>query len=236
MNLTQHGPYLYRLTHYSLINCYLVVEGDGLSIVDTGVGGTAPRIAEAVASLCRPVRRIVLTHSHGDHVGGLDALHARYPEAEVLISTRDARFLRGDLTLSAAEPQVKLRGGFSRPTTLPTQLLEDSDMVGSLQAVMSPGHTPGHMAFLDTREGTLIAGDAFQTLGGLAVAGQLRGRFPLLALFTWHVPTALESAQRLTALEPARLAVGHGPVLEAPTEAMRRVTESFSRRLAHAGS
>ncbi len=236
MNLTQHSPYLYRLTHYGLINCYLVVEDDGLSIVDTGIGGTAPRIAEAVASLSRPVRRIVLTHAHGDHVGGLDALHAHYPEAEVLISARDARFLKGDLTLDEGEPQVKLRGGFPRPTTLPTRLLEDGDMMGSLRAVASPGHTPGHMAFLDTRDGTLIAGDAFQTLGGLIVSGQLRGRFPLLALFTWHAPTALESAHRLTALEPARLAVGHGPVLERPTEVMRRVTESFSRRLAHAGS
>lgn len=229
MNLKQHGPYLYRLTHYGLINCYLVVEDDGLSVIDTGIGGTAPRITEAVASLSRPVRRIVLTHAHGDHVGGLDALHAHYPDAEVIISARDARFLRGDLTLAEGEPQVKLRGGFPRVTTLPTRLLEDGDMVGSLQAVMSPGHTPGHMAFFDTREGTLIAGDAFQTLGGLTVAGQLRGRFPLLALFTWHAPTALESARALTALEPARLAVGHGPVLERPTEAMRRVTESFSQ-------
>lgn len=236
MNLKQHGPYLYRLTHYGLINCYLVVEDHGLTVIDTGVGGTVPRIAEAVASLSQPVRRIVLTHAHGDHVGGLDVLHARYPEAEVLISARDARFLRGDLTLAEGEPQVKLRGGFPRVTALPTRLLHDSDMVGSLQAVRSPGHTPGHMAFLDTREGTLIAGDAFQTLGGLAVAGQLRGRFPLLALFTWHAPTALESARALTALEPTRLAVGHGPVLENPTEAMRRVTESFSRQLANAGS
>jgi len=231
MNLKRHGPHLYRLTHYGLINCYLVLEDDGLSVVDTGVADTAPLIAKAVASLGGRVRRIVLTHVHGDHVGGLDALHDLYPEAEVAISARDARLLSGDTSLDADEPQAKLRGGIRPTRTRPARLLEDGDAVSSLRAASSPGHTPGHMAFYDTRDGTLIAGDAFQTLGGLAVAGQLRGRLPLLALFTWHAPTALESARKLSALGSARLAVGHGPVLERPAEAMRRVTEAFSRRL-----
>ncbi len=231
MNLTQHSPHLHRLTHYGVINCYLVPEEDGLTLVDTGISGTAPLIREAVQSLTQPLRRIVLTHAHGDHAGGLDALHALYPDAEVLISARDARFLRGDLALDEHEPQVKLRGGFPTVQARPTRLLEEGDRVGSLRAVSSPGHTPGHMAFLDTRDQTLIAGDALQTLGGLAVSGQLRGRLPLLALFTWHAPTALESARTLSALSPTRLAVGHGPVLERPTETMQSATEKFSRYL-----
>ena len=235
MKLHGHSPYLYRLTHYGVINCYLVPEADGLTLVDTGISGTAPLIREAVQSLAQPLRRIVLTHAHSDHVGGLDALHNLYPDAEVLISARDARFLAGDMSLDGDEPQVKLRGGFTPVQTRPTRLLEEGDRVGSLRAVSSPGHTPGHMAFSDVRDGTLIAGDALQTLGGLAVSGQLRGRFPLLALFTWHAPTALESARTLTALSPTRLAVGHGPVLEGPTETMQSATEKFSHHL-HAGS
>ena len=231
MNLTQHGAHLYRLTHYHLINCYLLLEDDGFTVIDTGVAATAARLSRAAEKLGQPVRRIVLTHAHGDHVGGLDALHDLYPEAEVAISARDARLLSGDTSLDADEPQARLRGGFSPTQARPTRLLEDGDHVGSLRAVASPGHTPGHMAFWDTRDGTLIAGDAFQTQGGLAVAGQLRLLFPLPALATWHAPTALESAHRLTALEPARLAVGHGPVLERPGAAMGRVGKRFARRL-----
>ena len=231
MNLKQHSPHLYRLVRYGLINVYLVLEDDGLTVVDTAVSGTEAHITKAAEKLGQPVRRILLTHAHLDHVGSLDALHALYPDAEVIISARDARFLTGDMSLDEREPQVKLRGGFPTVETRPTRLLEDGDRVGSLQAIASPGHTPGHMAFLDTRDGTLIAGDAFQTQAGLAVAGQLRLLFPLPALATWHKPTALRSARKLTALEPKLLAVGHGKVLENPAAAMRHITEKFARHL-----
>lgn len=232
VNLKAHGPNLYRLTHYGLINLYFVLEEDGLTIIDTGVAGTAKLIEEAVTKLGRPVRHILLTHAHGDHVGGLDALHARYPDAEVLISERDARLLRGDVSLDPNEPQTKIRGSVSAVKTRPTRLLHEGDQIGSLRAFASPGHTPGHMAFLDTRDGSLIAGDALITQGGLAVSGQMRLLFPLPHLATWHAPTALESAKRLVALAPSRLAVGHGPVLENPTAELVRVTEAFSRKLA----
>ncbi len=229
--MKQHSPHLYRLVRYGLVNLYLVLEDDSLTVVDTATSGTENHIAEAAEKLGQPVRRILLTHAHIDHVGSLDALHALYPDAEVIISARDARFLAGDMTLDTDEPQDRLRGGFPEIQTRPTRLLEDGDTVGSLRAVASPGHTPGHMAFWDTRDGTLLAGDAFQTQAGLAVAGDLRLLFPLPALATWHKPTALGSAQKLAALEPERLAVGHGPVLENPSEAMRRGAEKLARQL-----
>jgi glyoxylase-like metal-dependent hydrolase (beta-lactamase superfamily II) len=94
------------------------------------------------------------------------------------------------------------------------------DRVGSLEVVASPGHTPGHVAYLDTRNRDLIAGDALQTKGGIAVAGVIRPRFPLPALGTWDKATARESAVALRALEPGRLAVGHGDVLDSPADAM----------------
>ena len=86
----------------------------------------------------------------------------------------------------------------------------------------TPGHTPGHIALYDQRDGSLIAGDALQTLGGVAVAGVIRWLFPLPGFATWHKPTAAKSAEKLLALNPKRLAIGHGRVLENPASAMKQ--------------
>lgn len=223
MRTTAHGAHLLQLTSLPRllpVNAYLVREADGLTLVDAGLPGSAAAYLRAAAELGAPIVRIVLTHAHGDHVGSLDALRKRLPAAELSVSARDARFLAGDMSLDAGEPQAKLRGSYQKVAARPERLLADGDMVGSLRVVATPGHTPGHIALLDTRDGSLIAGDALQTRGGIAVAGTLRWRFPLPAIATWHRPTALASARRLRALEPARLAVGHGDVLEAPLAAM----------------
>ena len=107
-----------------------------------------------------------------------------------------------------------------RTKTKPTRLITPGERVGSLEVIASPGHTPGHVSFLDVRDRTLYAGDAWLTLGGVSTPSEANPRFPLVAIATWDKPTALESAKALRDLKPARLAVGHGKVIEAPGEAM----------------
>ncbi len=227
-----------QLTRLGVFNCYLVREDDGFTLIDTGLPGSAPAILQAAQKYGLPIVRIALTHAHGDHVGSLDALHTAFPQAEVVISARDARLLRGDKSLDANEPQAKLRGSYMTCKTQPTRMLQAGDHVGSLEVIASPGHTPGHVAFFDLRDGTLIAGDAFQTQGGVAVAGTVKPLFPLPALATWHKPTALESAHRLRALEPSQFAVGHGRVLTNPLAemdaAIATLEQELERQSAHA--
>jgi glyoxylase-like metal-dependent hydrolase (beta-lactamase superfamily II) len=225
---SRHGDHLHKLTRYGSVNCYLVAEDDGFTLVDTVVAGSARHILRAAEEAGGDIRRIALTHAHVDHVGSLAALHKELPDAEVVISERDARFMRGDRSIDVDEPQAKLRGGFPEVDVKPTRLLNAGDRVGSLEVVPSPGHTPGHVSFLDTRDRSLIAGDAFQTLGGMAVTGKLRPLFPFPALATWHKPTAIESARRLRGLDPSLLAVGHGRVLESPVGAMDRAIADAS--------
>ena len=240
MRITYHGEYLLQLTRFPRffpINCYLVREDDGFTLVDTGMLGSAGAILAAARQFAQPIRRIVLTHAHSDHIGSLDALHKQLPDAEVLISARDARFLAGDMRLDPDEPQAKLRGSYQTVTTRPDRLLFDGDRVGSLRVVSTPGHTPGQIALFDTRDGSLLAGDALQTRAGVAVAGTVRWGFPFPALATWHPQTALASAQRLRALSPTRLAVGHGEVLEDPLAAMDQAiadaTHTVRKVIAH---
>lgn len=222
MKSTRHGDNLIKLTRYGMVNSYLLREDDGFTLIDTGLPGSADAIVSAAEDAGADIRRIALTHAHQDHVGAVEALHRKLPDVELLVSARDARFMRGDKSIDAGEPQAKPRGGYPKVDVEPARLLSEGDRVGSLEVVTSPGHTPGHVAFLDTRDRTLIAGDAFQTLGGIAVSGKVRPLFPFPAFATWHKPTSVESARRLRALEPSRLAVGHGAVLESPGPEMDR--------------
>ncbi len=231
MKITQHGETLIQLTRLFAFNCYLVREDDGFTLVDTGLSGSATGIVAAAQQNGLPIVRIALTHAHTDHVGSLDALTEQLPGVEVAATPRTAQFMCGDVTLEPGEPQAKINGGFTVCRTEPTTLLQPGDRIGSLEVIAAPGHSPDHVAFLDRRNGTLIAGDAFQTQGGISVAGVTRWTFPFPAMATWHLPTALESAQRLAALKPARLAVGHGKVLEQPQQQMEAALRAAAQRV-----
>lgn len=230
MKMTTHGDNLIQLTYYGFVNVYLVREDDGFTLIDTALEGCAKSIVQAAQQAGAPIVRILPTHAHTDHIGGLDAVHELIPEAEVLMPARDARFLAGDMSLDADEPQDKLRGGWVVRKVRPSRLLHEGDRVGSLEVIDTPGHTPGHASFLDTRDRTLIVGDAYQTMGAVAVSGTMT-IFPLPAFATWHKPTALVSGRKLRAFEPTRLAVGHGRVLEHPLAAMDRAIEQAARAL-----
>jgi glyoxylase-like metal-dependent hydrolase (beta-lactamase superfamily II) len=199
------------------VNCYLVEEEDGLTLIDAAMAFGWKGILQAASSLGKPIRRILLTHAHADHVGALDRLRAACPDAEVAISERDARLLAGDYALLPGEHPDKIRGGFNRKLrTRPDRLLRDGERIGSLTAIAAPGHTPGHMAFMDERCGILIAGDAFQTRGGVAVSGIVRPGFPFPAMATWSREAALATARKLRELRPSVLAVGHGEMIREP--------------------
>jgi glyoxylase-like metal-dependent hydrolase (beta-lactamase superfamily II) len=221
-------PDVTRISRFGFVNAYLVEEEDGFTLIDTMLPKSGKVIQAKLTELGRPIVRIVLTHAHGDHIGSLDELAAQLPDAEVSISARDARLLKGDKSLSPGEPKDKLRGGYPGAKTQPHRTLSPGDRIGSLEVVAAPGHTPGHVALLDARDRTLYCGDAYSTLGGVATTAKPNWRFPLPALATWHRPTALESAKALRELDAARLAPGHGKVVESPAAAMDRAIADAS--------
>lgn len=214
------------------VNCYFVEEDDSLTLIDAALPYSAKGILQAAKTIGKPITRVVLTHAHDDHVGALDKLKQELPGVPVYISARDARLLTGDVTLDPGEPDTPVRGGVPKNVrTRADVLLQDGDRVGSLLAVAAPGHTPGSMAFLDTRNRALIAGDAFQTRGGIAVSGQVRPWFPFPAMATWSKELALESARKLREHRPSLLAVGHGTMLCQPGEAIGRAIADAERNL-----
>lgn len=226
MRLQQLTDRITQVTRLRLMNAYLVREEDGFTLVDTMAAGSTSGLVRAARSLGAPIRRIALTHGHGDHVGSLDALHAALgADVEVLMPARDARILAGDTSHDDGEYEGPFKGSWPTVTTTPDVLLAPGDRVGSLEVVASAGHTPGHVSFLDVRDRALICGDAFHTTGGTTVAGVRNLRFPLVAMATWDPELALTSARALRALNPTLLAPGHGRGLADPLAAIDRAID-----------
>ncbi|KGX92405.1 Zn-dependent hydrolase [Pontibacillus halophilus JSM 076056 = DSM 19796] len=226
---------LYQLTFMPKlfpINCYLIDEGDGLTLIDAALPSSIDGIMNTVKDIGKPITRIVITHAHNDHVGSLDLIKDQFPEATVYISRRDARLLERDFSTDKNEPSPPKKSGVPKALkTQPNETLVDGNQIGSLLAIETPGHTPGSMAFLDTRTGTLIAGDAFQNRGGFAVTGQLRLAFPFPAFATWNKHQALESAKKLSHYNPNLLAVGHGDLVRAPAKKIAEAIKEAQRNL-----
>lgn len=230
-----HKSTIYQLTFFPNlfpINCYFVEEEEGLTLIDAALPFSAKKILESARTIGKPITNIVITHAHDDHVGAIDALKQVLPNIPVYISKRDARLLEGDMSLQQGEANVPIKVGVSKKIqTIPDVLLQEGDQVGSLFAIAAPGHTPGSMAFLDTRNDALIVGDAFQTRGGIAVAGQIKWLFPFPVFGTWDAETALKSAQKLLRYKPSVLATGHGKMIEDSMLRMQRAIEEAERNL-----
>jgi glyoxylase-like metal-dependent hydrolase (beta-lactamase superfamily II) len=162
-----------------LVNTFALRDPDGsVTLVDAGMRWLGSRrILAGLAELgARPadVTRIVVTHAHVDHAGGLARL-VRETGAQVCIHERDSIYLReGRVPRSNRSSRAARIAARFAPKKMPkvpvTEEFTDGAVLpvaGGLRVVHTPGHTPGHVSLLHERSGVLITGDAVFNVRGL---------------------------------------------------------------------
>jgi len=165
------------------VNAYLI-EGDGLTVIDTGIGGSEEKILAAVEEggwKAEDVRQILITHYHMDHIGGLAALKAA-TGAEAYMHRADGDLVREGKS-RPADPAPGLLYKILYRLVIPQgesaevdpieveHDIEDGqvlDFANGLKAIHTPGHTAGHLVFLHPDHGgVLFMGDAVTRWFGL---------------------------------------------------------------------
>lgn len=180
-------------------NAYLLGR-DPAILVDPA--GRTDDLDRAVAE--HDVAHVLVTHTHGDHVGAVDA-YATETGATVW-----ARYGRTDRFREATgrEPDRTFTPG----TTIPL----GDDRVRILEAT---GHAPDHVALEVGRDGPICCGDCAIAEGSVVVGapeGDMRA----------YVSTL----RRLHAIDPPALHPGHGPTIDEPRENLTRLLTHRSRR------
>jgi glyoxylase-like metal-dependent hydrolase (beta-lactamase superfamily II)/8-oxo-dGTP pyrophosphatase MutT (NUDIX family) len=197
-------PTLAPATH---TNC-LIVGGRELLVVDPGSAeaGEQAKLDAALAPLLAEGRRvagIAITHHHGDHWGGLAALRARHA-VPVYAHAWTAPKVGADRPLQGGET---------------IELAPDGDRPWRIEAIHTPGHTPGHLALYDAVSGTIAAGDLVSGLSTIVVDPP-----------EGDMAAYVASLARLLERPATVILPGHGPPMGGPAHRLRFYLEHRAMR------
>lgn len=200
-------------------NPYVIIDTDGLTIIDTGLPRSQKKILAYIASLgkqAQDVKRIIITHADLDHFGGLAALQAA-TGARVYASKIEA----DSIAMGKSSREIKATGfslrrvlfAILRPFMKATPIKVDEilaegqtlPVLGGLRIIETPGHTPGHVSLFAPAVGVLFCGDSM-----VSDNHGLQGSRPGI---TWDETKARESERKQAALGAQIVCSGHGPVV-----------------------
>jgi glyoxylase-like metal-dependent hydrolase (beta-lactamase superfamily II) len=200
-------------------NPYILLDADGLTVIDTGLPRSEKKILAYVAGFGKSagdVKRIILTHSDIDHVGGLAALqkatgartYAGKIEADSIVAGKSSREIN-PFGFSLQRILFALMRPFFQATPFQVdETLTDGQTLptlGGLRVIDTVGHTPGHISLFAPAVGVLFCGDSMMS--------DEQGLHDSRSGVTWDDAKAKEAVKKQSALSARIVCSGHGPVV-----------------------
>jgi glyoxylase-like metal-dependent hydrolase (beta-lactamase superfamily II) len=194
-------------------DAFLLAE-ERLTLIDAGMVGSRRSLERYLRGIGRrldELERIVCTHGHPDHIGGVSELVRDRDDVEVLIHPDDLAGLRLPLREALARTSDRsVRRGrliqyLTRAPADPTPVSDGAvlPVLGGLRVVHTPGHTPGSICLYAEQHRLLFTGDVLQVV---------RGRLTYASAFFSHDHAgARASVERLAALDVGTIALSHYP-------------------------
>lgn len=137
-----------------MTHCYLVWnENREAYLFDCG-GENIGRVETFLKTHELTLKYMVLTHGHGDHIGGLNRIKEIFPDVTVYIGKEEEKFL--------TEPELNLMRYMNGKDFIYDGdyiTIKEGDMVGEFEVLDTPGHTIGSKCFYNVKEKMLISGD-----------------------------------------------------------------------------
>jgi glyoxylase-like metal-dependent hydrolase (beta-lactamase superfamily II) len=205
------------------VYAYLVCEPQ-MTLIDAGLIGSGRRVERYAARLGRSMgelSRIVCTHAHPDHIGGVREL-AGDRDVEVLMHPADLSGLEVTLRDAVANRnRGQLIAYFTRHPGEASPLVDGDvlPILGGLQVVHTPGHTPGSICLYAPSHKLLFVGDALQVIRGkVTFASQV---------FSDDIAEARSSVARMAELDVETIAFSHyRPLREGANQVLRDLAQS----------
>lgn len=206
-----------------------LVEADGPALVDPGPSTTLEALEaglEAVGLSLDEVRHVLLTHVHLDHAGATGHLTARLPRLRVHIHEEAARHLVEPARLVASTRRTfgaehDRLWGEVRPVPadrIRAWRAEEGREAGGLRGLATPGHIDHHVAWLDERDGTLLAGDCMGIVLDPAAPSHPPTPPPGVDLAAWR-----RTLETVASVGPERVAVAHFGLHQEVEERVRQL-------------
>lgn len=226
------------------VNCYLIEDDEGITVVDAGLPRMWPELSEALEKIGRTsdeVKALILTHGHFDHVGFAVRMQREW-QTPVYVHQDDASLAahpyrytpqRNRVVYPLFHPRsLPIIGGRAAAGALgvkgvsETRRFSSNEVVpvpGRPVALHTPGHTRGHCMFHLPERGVMLTGDALVTLD--PYTGQV-GPQIVASAATQNTREAMDSLRILDEQASNILLPGHGEPWRQGTEAALRHAEA----------